>query len=72
LQLDLHVCNKHSQLRCNVRLIMNENIYETEIATFRRLSNNISPAEIDNKFRLCINCNKSINAEIEEMERELV
>jgi len=47
---------------------MNENIHKAEIAIFRRLSNNL--LQIDNKFLLCINCNKSINAKIDEMERD--
>ncbi|KAL1488613.1 hypothetical protein ABEB36_014416 [Hypothenemus hampei] len=65
-----YVCGASSSPRAMVRLFVLANEQKQEIAVRRRANLNRPPQIISDIDRICFNCNKSINSEIQDVAND--
>lgn len=69
-RVNCYICNIGLQPRAMVSISGNENELKRQIAIRRREDVNLPPRDIEANCRICLNCNRTVNAEIDELARD--
>jgi len=69
-RLNCYVCGHAFGRQQMARIDGEENAHKREIAITRRDALGQNPLDITDRIRLCLNCNRSIIAEITALERD--